>query len=764
MIKRLLYSLSVVFLLPLGKISAQTENIYRTDANFLSGIKLYEYGNLKPNAWAGGHNNPQFATADLNKDGLGDLVVLESGRGLKVYMNHGTVGNPNYIYSPEYAYKLPKAYSYFTLIDFNCDTVPDMIYGEANGAMSSMTGYYDATDNTLNFRNYRHVFAGAGNTPPLRMYVTGTDLACFIDLDKDGDIDMLVHDGSGIAIHAIYSMRVEEGLPCDSLGWKLKDRCWGKFRQDVPREHVLGIQCDNSGLKITPEEDANANEGPYNNARVNKTTDGSNTLCLFDADGDGDYDVLSGNVRYADIQYFENGKADYSYVRDSMISQDTTWKKDDISVFMPTRPAAFWLDADQDGDKDILISPHQELTENYKCAALYKNTGTDANPVFSYTTDTFLIETMMDHGGRTYPVVYDYDKDGLQDLLVGTIGKFIPATGKYFNRIIYYKNTGTATAPAYTLANPDLLNISSYNFNGAAITVGDVDNDGKDDLLLGKEDGTLAMFRNAAASNTVAPEWQLLYQNMTDENGTLIQWGSMAVPCLYDIDKDATHPNTKDLIIGTSPGVLVMYRNIGAAGQVKLKWETSFLGEVDVKSHAAPFIGKIDNTGNDYLLVGSSEFGAIFRYDGFQGNVTAPYVQKDTRYSSIEVKGKFAIPVVSDINGDGKYDMFIGNDLGGIELYRQVWNVNVEQVNNDKTALSLYPNPATNCLNIELKGKNVNGAVIAIYNSMGQQVQHISPKPYGNAAQVDTRHFAQGVYICNVIVDGEKYSAIFCKQ
>jgi FG-GAP repeat. len=748
----------------LGSAIAQSENIYRTDANFLAGIKVYEHGRERINAWAGGHNNPQFATADLNKDGLGDLVVLESGRGLKVYINHGTPGTPRYIYTPEFTYRFPKVYRYFGLVDFNCDTVPDIIYGEMDGYASSMIGYYDATDNTLNFKDYRKVNVREGNSLPYRVFVPDTDLACFIDLDNDGDIDMLKHDASGVSILAIYSMRVEQGLPCDSLGWKLKDRCWGKFQQNVPREHDLGIQCSNIGLRITPQEEANANEGPYSNARINKVTDGSNSLCLFDADGDGDLDVLTGNVKYADIQYIENGKVDYSYVRDSMIGQDTMWNKDDVKVYMPTRPAAFWLDIDQDGDRDIIISPHQELTENYKSAAFYKNTGTNTTPVFKYTTDTFLVETMMDHGGRTYPVLYDYDKDGLQDLLVGTIGKFIPTTGKYANRIIYYRNSGTATAPEFTLADANLLNISVHNFNGAAITVGDIDNDGKDDLLLGKEDGTIAMFRNMAISNAVTPDWQLLHVNLMDENGAMIQWGNMAVPCLHDVDRDPAYPNSKDLIIGSSSGVLVMYHNVGAPGQIKLKWETSFWGEVDVKFHSAPFIGKIDNTGKDYLLIGSSENGAMYRYDGFIGNTTTPFTLKDTRYSDIYVKGKFAVPFVTDINGDGKYDMFIGNDLGGVELYRQVWNVNVKEIEKDKTALHLYPNPASNMLQVELTGKNVNGAAITIYNSMGQVINNITAQPYGNAAQIDISHLVNGVYICNVYVDGEKYSAIFSKQ
>jgi hypothetical protein len=70
--------LSAVILLS-ARTNAQSEgSIYRTDAAYISGIKVTMDGVEKKLAWCGGVNNPQFATPDLNHDGKTDLVIFEA--------------------------------------------------------------------------------------------------------------------------------------------------------------------------------------------------------------------------------------------------------------------------------------------------------------------------------------------------------------------------------------------------------------------------------------------------------------------------------------------------------------------------------------------------------------------------------------------------------------------------------------------------------------------------------------------------------------
>src|SRR4051812_40983526 len=90
-----------------GISSAQVDKkLFRTGSDYISKVKVTENSVEKPLAWCGGLNNPQFSMADLNHDGLQDLVIYEPSdltpRVLKTFLNKGTAGNPDYRYAPEY--------------------------------------------------------------------------------------------------------------------------------------------------------------------------------------------------------------------------------------------------------------------------------------------------------------------------------------------------------------------------------------------------------------------------------------------------------------------------------------------------------------------------------------------------------------------------------------------------------------------------------------------------------------------------------------
>jgi len=87
------------------------------------------------------------------------------------------------------------------------------------------------------------------------------------------------------------NMRVEDGLPCDSIRIKLKDECWGKVYQGFYRTHYLAQTCDNSTL-LKP---------------AGRPTHSGNTPCMFDWDMDGDMDYLDGSVSYNEMTFLKNG-------------------------------------------------------------------------------------------------------------------------------------------------------------------------------------------------------------------------------------------------------------------------------------------------------------------------------------------------------------------------------------------------------------------------------------------------------------------------
>lgn len=748
-----------------GSISASAQ-IYRTSDQYIQGVKVTYGGRELTCAWAGGLNNPQFALADIDHDGKPDVVVLEAGKGMKTFRNMGVSGETKYLYSPNMEYLLPEARGYLKLLDYNGDNVPDMFH-RGNSGLEICDGYYNSS-NLLTFKNCREIryihspFSGWVN-----ISVNTDDIPVALDVDRDGDVDILSYNQLDNDMVLFYrNMTREENLPAGTFKLKLVTSCWGKAmtKYALNREHELGLNCiETAAMK------------PSSGGQNKTTGSGPHAFTLFNVDGDGDYDMLDGYADYAEIQMLTNGKADLNYPIDSMIAQDTMWAPNGAKVYMPRFPVAHWLDMDSDGDSDLVITPHKvplrENTEDKKCVAYYRNTGTPTAPSYVYQSDSLLVSDMVDLGSDSKPVVYDYDKDGKQDLLVGAI-KYNTVTGGKIAQLAFLKNTSTGGSLSFDVQTTNLLNIHTTNFDGVAPAIGDLDNDGVDDMVIGKSDGTLSYYRNFAASNSVQPVWQQWQANMTTKFGTIIDVTEYAAPCFYDVDKDGK----KDLVVGNATGNLSYFRNEGAIpGEIKLVEVTNKLGGVfvgrDVGPYnmSAPYIGRIDNTQQDYLLVGNN-YGVIAKYSGVEKgyNNNAPYIRVDSAYSDIHVKGAKASPVIGNIDGDTLMrEMYVGNSNGGLFTYMQIFNENISDAGPaGHVKLNIYPNPAHNLVHVNINGDLLyeETTKVSLYNNMGQKTHPAGIHINKNIITINTENLSQGVYLCTVAVKGKIFSGIFLKQ
>ncbi len=150
----------------------------------------------------------------------------------------------------------------------------------------------------------------------------------------------------------------------------------------------------------------------------------------------------------------------------------------------------------------------------------------------------------VDVGFRAAPTFVDIDNDGDKDAFIGE------ATGT----ILYYKNTGTAAAPVFTVqtgaANP---------FNGVDIgnnanpTFVDIDNDGDKDAFIGENDGTINYYKNTGTA--AAPVFAAQTGAANPFNG--VDVGTFSGPIFEDIDNDGD----KDAFIGESGGTIKYYKN-----------------------------------------------------------------------------------------------------------------------------------------------------------------------------------------------------------
>ena len=676
-------------------LSAQIP-VYQRDTS----IKVYANGQEQTLAWCGGFNNPQFTMGDLNNDGLLDLVVFEPWNSVRTFINKGVPGHPHYIYAPDYALNFPPITNYMILADYNCDGIPDL-FQQGQFGFWVYKGYYNIA-NQLCFTFYKDLSYAAGYGP----FNNPGNIPAIVDVDHDGDLDILTYDFVGRNLLLYKNKSVEMGLPCDSIVLELDDYCWGRFSgSDYPG---LELHCDFDTLIHC-----------------------GNTACVFDYDMDGDYDYITGSTSDNMMPLLINGRIPYGPSgADSMVSQDSFWQSGGRQINLPTWPAAFSVDIDQDGLKDLLVAPNTQgtLSENYKCIWYYKNMSTPGVPNWQFQSDTFLIDKTIDLGSNAYPMLFDYNKDGKPDLLIGSDGYYQDNTGRLRSRISYYLNTSTPGNPSFTLQTRDFLGIDSFNFSGATLATGDIDNDGKTDLVIGHADGTISYFKNIAATDTVQPVWQLEQMALTDVNGDTINGTSFgheyAAPFIYDIDKDGK----KDLLIGNILGYLQYYQNVSTTpGTLRLKLVNAQLGNARVEpawtfgNYSVPFIGKIDTSCIDYLLMGSNS-GLIYRFTGFQsGDTTAIYTLLDSDYSYIDTNynvimhpggglvgiygadnyGLRSAVTVGDIAGDGSLYMLVGNNKGGVESYKLgAKDLTKIKAVPDPNKISLFPNPASDELTI----------------------------------------------------------------
>ena len=714
-------------------------------------VKVTAYGQVQKNPWCGGFNNPQFASADLNRDGLIDLIVFEPSQDVRTFINVGTAGNADYRYAPSYEVNFPPVSSYMILADYNCDGIPDLFMQHANDGFSVYKGYYNG-QNELCFTYYMDLFYGDTNA-----YNNPGDIPAIVDVDGDGDLDFIAYNIVGGSMNLYKNMRVENGLSCDTLVVEYWDACWGRVLQTYPRTHELAYTC------TEPHHRGGAE--PIDTAA--RITHQGNTPCLFDWDMDGDYDYLDGNVLYNEMTFLKNGKIETGSTVDTMIYQDTTWQTSGTPIELPTWPAAFNIDVDQDGKKDLLISPNLHGTENYNCIWYYKNYSTPGVPDWRFQSDSFFVDQSIDVGTAAYPMLFDYDKDGLPDLFVGSAGYFQP-DGSFRSRLSYYHNTSTPGNPSFTLQTKDFLNIDTLGFEGSAIAFGDIDNDGKSDMVMGHEDGTLSYFKNMAASEGVTPDWQLVQRVLTDSSGDTIYVYDAAAPCIYDLDKDGK----PDLLIGSIQGTLQYYRNVSTTpGVISLQLENTDIGGVRAdprrswSAYSAPFIGKIDSTDTDYLMMGSGS-GAISRFTGFQGGDTSiAYTLVDAQYSYIDTMynlyahngGQYgtydnerSTLTAGHISGDSSYYMIVGNQKGGLEMYK--WQIrettNTNNFANENGKILVYPNPASEILNINWNGILQPQVLVSFINMTGQTYYSASLPAGSGHAVLSTATLPSGMYVC----------------
>ncbi len=550
---------------------------------------------------------------------------------------------------------------------------------------------------------------------------------------------------------------------------------------------------------------------------------GTNDLPNFtDMDGDGDLDVV--NMRFVSpstAEYHKNfsmeryGRCDsLDLVRQTQnwggfeecscgkMAFGTTCAAIGGRVGHTGGKALLTLDIDNDGDKDLLFSEET-------CSRIYflQNNGDATNAVMTGET---LFPATNAVGILLYPSPYleDVDFDGKTDLLAapnlyargqpsndfaqslwfykntgtnqlpvftyvqtdflqqdmldegdlsspafvdidqdGDLDLFI---GKYINNpqltsaISYYENTGTVHEPSFKRVTGDYLNISSLGFYNIKPQFVDFDKNGGPDLLFTATDPVSARTELYYALSTSSSKPSFGGQDLQTLKFNL---GINETVTAADVDLDGN----VDLLVGRSTGSLEYWRCTGKFTFVLVDSKFMGLGESVLRQNIATSVGDLDGDGRDELIVGD-QLGQLSAYADFRHNganqqpVTGLVFDKfSNAFTSRNLGGKLD-PVVVNLFGSDKSAIMVGNVLGGLYLLK---NENGQPIASEPT-ITIFPNPLP--FGGTLSVMSDRDATMEIFTVLGQRIGSTLFIPAHQTMLYPVQGVSPGLYIARFTV------------
>ena len=321
-------------------------------------------------------------------------------------------------------------------------------------------------------------------------------------------------------------------------------------------------------------------------------------------------------------------------------------------------PRPHLVDIDGDGDLDLFVQEYSNQV------MFFEQVGTATEPRYLWRTDRYKDLEV----GEWYHFA-DVDADGDFDLL----GE------QRFSLIRFWQNNGGFDKPEFELVTETLLDTAGevvFSDRQNIPKVGDIDCDGRLDLMLGRLEGTITRYEADGVDDTGAPKFRHVTDNFQDIEiigqvfgNNLASLHGANTMALEDIDGD----RDLDLFWGDffEPGLLYI-ENTGSCTTPSLRSEPEpfpLNNPILTSGYNAPAFGDIDGDFDNDLLVGvlggayNPNSTTIDNFLHLEQTTPNSFEVKTRRYVSNIDLGSETFPSFADLDGDGDQDMLVGNKI-----------------------------------------------------------------------------------------------------
>ncbi len=470
---------------------------------------------------------------DLNGDGRKDIFT-GNPFGIKVYLNTSTGDTPDWQHLPFQNSNviLTTGFSGKTNIQLQADDVPSITDMDGDGDLDILCMNFSG-----NGKIEYHKNVGSNAAPDFvritqawggltecgcgefafnnmscvsngRVQHAGGKFLLALDVNDDSEMDLifsesecdklylLINEGTSenaiftqatvfpdnLKDNGVYPVAFYEDLDFDNIKDLIVSPGVFERSDDVTDfstslQHYKNIQSNNNPLFAAPAD-----------FLQNKMIDVGENACpaFFDYDGDGDDDLFIGSLG---IQQGGLFRATLSLYENTGSQQQPVFKLAttdfaNLSIYEVYNLKPQFADINQDGAIDLILTATNQSGQTLLHYMLNNST-------FSLSLQGGLVATNLSVFFNENIHIYDINQDGLPDALVGR------ANGA----VEYWRNNGSAAAPSWLRESTAFLGIGqSFLRQNPSILISDLNNDAKQDLIIGLQDGTLQILADFASA------------------------------------------------------------------------------------------------------------------------------------------------------------------------------------------------------------------------------------------------------------------------